>query len=157
MRLRSALHTLRNPKGATAVEYIIGIVLVACVLIGAFQLFGGAIGSQFGDSSDSIGGIGEEKEVDADTVASIDSSVGSAKNQRADLDTQVDGTVRNGAKGRRSANKKPTFEDRTQHPQMRPGISETEPTAGLNPLIILIFVVLGAVLCFVIFKGNKGE
>lgn len=139
-------------------EYIVALVLIACVLIGVYQLFGDAVGSQFDDGSDTIGSVGEEREADAETLASIDGSMSSAKNQRAvELNNQNGPEEAKGGRKGGRIKKKPAFEDRTQHPRMRPGLKEEAPSAGFNPLVIFIFIFLGLVLCFVIFKGNKGE
>lgn len=46
------LHT--NESGATATEYIVLLVLVACFVIGAVKTFGGTVSTKYDEANDKL-------------------------------------------------------------------------------------------------------
>lgn len=53
--IHSQLIALHNDEsGATATEYIILLVLIACFVIGVVKLFGSTVSSKFGESQKAV-------------------------------------------------------------------------------------------------------
>ncbi len=47
-----------DEDGATATEYIILLILVACFVIGIVKLFGSTVSEKFGSAQGAVGGLG---------------------------------------------------------------------------------------------------
>ncbi|MEC9440856.1 MAG: hypothetical protein VYE40_07140 [Myxococcota bacterium] len=60
--LAKACTTLRHPRGASAVELIIALILSALVVMGVVKLFGATIEQKFRDGDERISGMDHEKE-----------------------------------------------------------------------------------------------
>ena len=57
--LKNNLLSLHNDEsGATATEYIILLVLIACFVIGIVKTFGSTLSGKYGDAEKAVGGIG---------------------------------------------------------------------------------------------------
>ena len=90
--LAKACTTLRHPRGASAVELIIALILSALVVMGVVRLFGATIEEKFRDGDERISGMDQEREGGdggSQVVAAPDAlegdNAGSAKGNRVSI------------------------------------------------------------------------
>ncbi len=161
-----------DERGASAVEYIVALILCCMVVIGVNKLFGdtlrkkfemsnnqisqmdepekGPSGSKDGDGSGGDGSGGASKSSGA-SGASAASAKGGSEGGGAGAGGRG-GSGEGGVSVIDKGNKVANPDDPGGYVQ---GFEE-EKRAGFNPLLLLIFLGLGGMLFYVMYKGNKG-
>ena len=172
----------RDEYGATAVEYIVALILCCMVVLGISKLFGETIRAKF------MAGQNEISEMDSEEVAGggdgktgkslgAKAAAGGTSPRTGDSDDgagQASGAgagARSGGAGSGSkggggggksggarASKGPG--DKSGSVKDPGGYVEgfdEEKKAGFNPLFLLIFLGLGGMLLFIMYKGNRGQ
>lgn len=156
--MRKLSRHLTSERGATAVEYIIAIILVAMVILGLAKVMGSSVMAKFNAGSSSI------EKIDAkDGYAANDSSANANGNNNDDGSNGQSGkggkNAQNGGKGGSGKGGKKGMrqgKDLSERPDMLPAAEKPKEKAGFNPIIIIIILGLVSVLGYVVYKGNKG-
>jgi Flp pilus assembly pilin Flp len=125
-------HALGRPIGASAVEYIVAIILVTLVVMATVRVFGTTVKERFQAGSQRIDTM--EKAKDGGGSGTIGSSSSS--------DKVVSGTPRY------------KNEDERQKALLAKE-AQKKQKAKFNPIIIFIFVGLVGLLLFVVLRGNS--
>lgn len=123
---------MRRPIGATAVEYIVALILVALVVLATIRVFGSTIKGRFDASSGHISTMDKKQEYlpATGTVASAD-----------------------GKDVKGSAQAKKTEEERQQ--ELLAKEAQKRQKVKINPIIIVIFLFLIGLMVFVVIRGNS--
>lgn len=155
--MRKISRQLRSPRGATTVEYIVAIILVAMVVLGMAKLMGSTIMSKVRASSSTIDKMDSEKGyIAAQDTSSGSNSSGSSVEvvNGSGQDGAKDGSSKGGA-GSKKGSQINGAQDMTQHPDMLGAAEKPKKEAGFNPIVILLILFIIGVLVFVVVKGNK--
>lgn len=147
---RVSLRALRSQRGATAVEFIVILVLTALLVLGMVRAFGGTVKGKFtdaqshvhkgakiedsGSTGDDEDGAGAQKEVPRDVYGNPIQKSGSGVGKNVKRYSADDKLYRHEALQKKKARSK----------------------FGINPIVILILLFLIGLLVYVVFKGNKG-
>ncbi len=138
-------HVLTRPVGATAVEYVVIIVLVSLSLVAVIELFAGGVGHQLDQFSELL-----RADVGRDSASQAGQSGGSG--------AAPQGSVGQGTGGGSSASAPRDASGAPTGQAMPP--AEGEPAAGsvggINPVILIIVGILLALLAYVVFGKKKG-
>lgn len=149
MMLRRMRSMIRRPRGATAVEYMVMMLLAVMVVMAVLKVFGGSIQEKFADANDELSGTlasdaqerrqrsgsGSEGGSSGDGTSSSDGSSG----QGADGQTGGEaGTSAGGGSG-----------------EAGEGGLEEDEGPGFNPVILLIALGLVGLLVYVMVKGKN--
>lgn len=154
--MRKISRQLRSPRGATAVEYIVAIILVAMVILGMAKLMGSTIMGKVRASSSTIDKMDSEKGYVAaqDSNGSNSASSSSGGADGTGKDGSKDGSSKGGS-GSKKGSQINGAQDMTQHPDMLGAAEKPKKEAGFNPIVILLILFIIGVLVFVVVKGNK--
>lgn len=159
--MRKISRQLRSPRGTTAVEYIVAIILVAMVILGMAKLMGSTIMGKVRDSGHTIDSLHTDKGYTApQNGAGAANSAGSSGSsievvEGSGQDGSKDGTGKGGGAGSKKGNQVNGAQDMTQHPDMLGAAEKPKKEAGFNPIVILLILFIIGVLVFVVVKGNK--
>lgn len=156
--MRKISRQLRSPRGTTAVEYIVAIILVSMVILGMAKLMGSTIMGKVRDSGHTIDSLHTEKGYTApQNGAGASNSAGSSTEvvEGSSKDGSKDGASNGGGAGSKKGNQINGAKDMTQHPDMLGAAEKPKKEAGFNPIIILLILFIIGVLVFVVVKGNK--
>lgn len=151
MSLHRMRQSILSRKGATSVEYMIGIILIVFIVMGIIKLFGPIITGKFEDSGNTVSKIDSEKGYQVAVKKNNQIVV----DGRPEDDNVVDEKGKQGGGGTKQK-KSIKHDDKTQTVEMLPAAKKKEK-AGFNPIILIIFLGLGGLLFFVMYKGNRKE
>ena len=150
MSLHRMRQSILSRKGATSVEYMIGIILIVLIVMGIIKLFGPMISGKFEDSGNTVSKIDSEKGY----------QVAVKKNDKIVIDGRPEDDNLVDEKGQKSKGTKQQkgikYVDKTKSVEMLPA-AQKKKKAGFNPIILIIFIGLGGLLFFVMYKGNRQE
>ncbi len=148
----SLLRRLCQPRGATVLEYLIGLLLVGLLILGLVKVFGSTIQGRMDEGHEELTTLNPDgtksPAVEGQRVAKRSGY------ERQDEDNQQKARPSSGKRALRPA------DDQTPQARQQQLIAEHKQKhkkAGLNPLIILIMLVLIGVLVYVMIKGNNGS
>lgn len=126
-------HALGRPIGASAVEYIVAIILVTLVVMATVRVFGTTVKERFQAGSQRIDTMDKAK--DGSSNGAIASSSSSSD---------------------KVANGKPQYKNEDERQKaLLAKEAQKKQKAKFNPIIIFIFVALVGLLLFVVFRGNS--
>jgi Flp pilus assembly pilin Flp len=167
----------RDEYGASAVEYVVALILCCMVVLGINKLFGETLRAKFAasqneisemDAPDKAGEKNAGRKLGARAAAGGTSprtgddamGSGSGSGSRSGASGAA-GSGGGGGKGDDKGGVKRVTDrgDQTRSEDDPGGYVEgfdEEKKAGFNPLFLLIFLALGGLLMFIMYKGNKG-
>lgn len=132
---------LLQPRGATATEYLVILVLAVLAIAGAIALFGSHQQSQVEQATETIASTSPEGIQTPRTSQRSD--------DHSNTDTSTGGT---------EAGSADVTDSDDSHPAMPPGYSDDQdPDQGsaFNPLVLLIFIIGVGVLVYIFFFDDS--
>ena len=144
MAIYKRIHrALGRPIGASAVEYLVAMILVILVVLATVRVFGDTVKSRFGAGSDTISTMDKEKNPNAAGASGKGAAAASGG-----------GSSESSGKGGGSAATTYRTEEERQQALIAKEAKKNQK-AKFNPLILLVFVGLIGLLFFVVFRGNS--
>jgi Flp pilus assembly pilin Flp len=141
MAIYKRIHrALGRPIGASAVEYLVAMILVVLVVLATIRVFGDTVKSRFTAGTDTISTMDKEQSANAAGA----SSKGGGK-------AAADGSGTGGSSAAATTYK---TEDERQQALLAKEAKKNQK-AKFTPLILLVFVGLIGLLLFVVMRGNS--
>lgn len=146
---RVSLRALRSQRGATAVEFLVILVLAALLVLGMVRAFGGTVKGKFTDAQSHVNkGAGIEGSSGA---AGDDQGEAAGKEVPRDV---YGNPIQKTESGVGKNVKRYSADDKLYRHE---ALQKKKPRSkfGINPIVILILLFLIGLLVYVVFKGNQ--